>query len=380
MHQCKLAALFIIPVLALSACSKTEPEAKQGTPPPAVALPVSGTAIATAQSRIVRPKFTQPSLVEAVQTANLRADVPANLAANHFSPGQLVKQGDLLVELDPSQYKAAYDAANAELLSAKASLEQVEANWKRAEQLGPDGYISDVDFDKAKANVGMAQAALAKAEAGLERASLNLEHTRIRAPFDGRISKSNFAVGDYVTPLAGPLFELVQLDPIYVITKVPIHTYNDFVLLRSELQARGIELPELELSIELAGGREYPHKGKFENWAHASADSSGMIAGRALFPNPEGLLLPGQNLMLVGRAARELKRVMIPQKAVLQDQQGKYVYALDSSNTVVRKNIEVGIRDGADWAVRSGLEEGERIVIEGIQALRPGAVLNISDS
>lgn len=379
MRRMKFAIVLAVATVVLTSCGKDESE----TPPvkaPAAIPSLPSSAIAIAEERTIQPRFTQPALVEAVQSAQIRSDVSANLLANRFTAGQLVKKGDLLVELDPAQFEAAVDGARADLMSAQANLEQVESNWKRAQTLRPDGYISERDFDQARANIDMAKAALAKAQAGLEQADLNLSHTKIHAPFDGRISKPRFAIGDYVTPIAGPLFELVQLDPIYLSAKVAIHEYNEFVLLRAELEERGVEVPELEIGVELSGGLDYPYKGKFENWAHASADSSGMIKGRALIPNPDGLLLPGQNVMLVGRTAREVTRVMIPQKAVMQDQQGRYVYTLDDQNTVNRSNIEVGIRDGADWAVIHGLAEGQRVLTEGLQALRPGTKLNIVDN
>lgn len=374
MRRMRLATVFAVATLVLAGCSKEDSES---APAAAAAPSLPSSAVAIATERTVQPRFTQPALVEAVQSAQIKSDVAANLLANRFTAGQLVKKGDLLVELDPAKFNAAVDGARAELMSAQANLDQVASNWQRAQKLRPDGYISELDFDQARANVDMAKAALAKAEAGLERAELNLAHTKIYAPFDGRISKPRYAVGDYVTPIAGPLFELVQLDPIYVTAKVALHVYNNFVLLRSELEERGIDVPELEIGVELSGGREYPHKGKFENWAHASADSSGMIKGRTLMPNPEGLLLPGQNVMLVGRTAREVTRIMIPQKAVMQDQQGRYVYTLDDQDTVTRTNIQVGLRDGSEWAVTDGLIEGQRVLTEGLQALRPGATLNI---
>jgi RND family efflux transporter MFP subunit len=171
----------------------------------------------------------------------------------------------------------------------------------------------------------------------------------------------------------------VQLDPIYVTAKVALVLYNDFVLLRSELKTKGIDIPELELFVQLAGNRSYPHSGIFENWAHSSDDTSGTIAGRALFPNPDGLLLPGQNVTLGGRAARAVTRIMIPQRAVMQDQQGRYVYTVDADDVVRRQNIEVGIRDGADWAVTSGLDEGSRVIVQGLQSLRPGTELVINN-
>jgi RND family efflux transporter MFP subunit len=179
-------------------------------------------------------------------------------------------------------------------------------------------------------------------------------------------------VGDYVTPAGQPLFELVQLDPIYATASVGLKNYNNYVILRSEMERQGVEIPEVELTLELVGGLEYPHIGKFENWSHSSSQSSGMITGRALFPNPDGMLLPGQNVTLVGKAMKKTERTMVPQAAVLQDQQGYYVMIVDEDSIVQRRNLQMGVRDGADWAVREGLEPGTRVIVAGAQALRAG--------
>jgi RND family efflux transporter MFP subunit len=376
---CRLFTLALTALL-LSACDKAEKEAPaSAAPPPAPTIAASS--LATAEMRTVHPESRVPAVIEAVQLARVISDVAGTLLANHFTAGDVVEQGQLLVEIDPSQYQAAQDAASAELLSAKANLEQAESNWKRAESLGPDGYISQLDFDKARASVGIARAAVAKAEALLQRTSLDLAHTKVYAPFGGRISKPSYAVGDFVpvTPGAPPLFELVQLDPVYATANIPLNLYNDFVLLRQELKKKGLEIPELEIHLELAGGRLYPHVGTFENWSHTSDGGSGMIEGRALMPNPEGLLLPGQNVTVVSRAAQEITRVMVPQKAVQQDQQGRYVLVVDDEDTVQRRDIELGIRDGEDWAIREGLDEGERVITQGLQMLRPGTKVSVSE-
>jgi RND family efflux transporter MFP subunit len=369
--------------VSLIGCGQSDNnEEAAGKPAAAKAISLQSSAVVSAQRQTIHPEFRLPAVVEAIQQAALLADVPATLIHNHFTAGDIVEQGALLVELDPSQYQAALDAANAELMSAKANLQQAEANWKRAEDLAPKGFISNLDYDKARASLGIAQAAVAKANAGLTQASINLAHTKIYAPFSGRISKPVFATGDYVpvAPGTSPLFELVQLDPIYVTANIALNVYNDFVLLRQELEGKGVEIPELEIHLELAGGRPYTHIGKFENWSHTSSQSTGMIAGRTVLPNPEGLLLPGQNVMIVGRAAKELTRVMVPQKAIMQDQQGKYLLLVDESDTIQRRNVEVGIRDGANWAIRDGLDEGARVIVEGLQMLRPGTKITINSN
>ena len=364
--------------MALGGCEKPEQQQTVTEMAPQ-AIPLPASAVHVTDRRKIQPQFRHPGVIEALQEARIRPQVTARLVATHFSAGDLVEEGDLLVELDASEYEAQLDAARADLLSAKANEQQARTNWKRAEELMPKGYISALDYDKAKASIDVASASVARAEAQLTKAQLDVDNTRISAPFSGRISKPRQAVGSLVQPSGQPLFELIQLDPIYASASVDLSIYNTFALRLQELEAQGETIPEVELTLELAGGGTYPHSGRFENWSHQSDDSSGMIKGRALFPNPDGLLLPGQNITLVGRAMQAFERTMVPQAAVMQDQQGRYVMIVDANDTVQRQNIETGARDGADWAVRSGLEEGTRVIVQGGQSLRPGTRIALKD-
>ena len=150
-------------------------------------------------------------------------------------------------------------------------------------------------------------------------------------------------------------------------------------MLRQRMRDEGIEIPELEVSLELAGGHAYPYEGTFQNWDNTSTATSGTIAGRVLFDNPENLLLPGQNVILKGKTLSPVEAPVVPQRAVLQDQQGHFVMTVDENNSVRRKNIEVGIRTGQDWAIRSGIDEGDLIVLDGGAALREGTVVSIDN-
>lgn len=364
--------------LMVLACSEQESaEPAPGSKPSAV--PLAASSVVSAAMQEVRPTFEHPAQVEAMQRAEVTPEVAATLTVTHFKAGDVVAEGDLLVELDADLYQTALDVAEAGLLSAEANQVQAKANWDRAEQLMPKGYISALDHDTAKASLGMAEADVAKALAELEKAKLDLMHTRIYAPFDGRISKPLFASGDYLTPTGGEIFQLVQLDPIYVIASIPLDIYNHFVLLRESLVRDGLDIPELMVSLRLAGGEDYPYRGTFENWAHESDSASGMINARAVFPNPAGLLLPGQNVTVLGEAAHPVARLMVPQRAVAQDQQGSYVMVVDEDSRVARRNIRTGLRVDEDWAVLGGLEEGERVIAQGAQNLRAGMQVSVGD-
>lgn len=377
-------ALSVFLAVTLAACDQQAdaPIEKANTETPSVQAPAAPPAplvvVAEAAIRRIQPGFEFPALIEAVETAATHPQVAGVVKKRSITPGALVKKGDLLVELDDADYQVRIAEVEAAIAQAKAGAAEADANFERAKKLKPKGYISLKDFDAAKARSISGQAQIKQADAKLQRAKLDLEHTRIYAPFSGKISAANYAVGDYVAPTSPrPLYELVKLDPVYAIASVNMKLYENFVLKRAKLKEQGKEIPPLELSIRLSNGQEYAHKGNFENWDNIATGSSGTIAGRALFPNPEGLLLPGHSVTLVGRVITAVEAIMVPQKAVSQDQQGHYVLKVDTDNVVQRRNVELGIREGADWTVMSGLDAGDRVIVEGLQKVRPGMKVEV---
>ncbi|MCP4009446.1 MAG: efflux RND transporter periplasmic adaptor subunit [Proteobacteria bacterium] len=368
--QLLFAATFVL--FALAGCDKVEDDADLAKQAPPALQKVS---IISTEKRFIQPKFEFPAVIEATQIASIRSQIAAIAIMNHTMPGSLVKKGELLVELDDSEFIAALSEANAALLEAKANESQATANLERAKKLKSSGHISDQEFDQIKANADVAKAQISRVQASQIRAELDMQYTKITAPFSGKISSANFSVGDFVMPSSPvqpqPLFELVKLDPVYAVSYIDLKTYNNFILKRLELKKQGIEIPPLELGIRLPNDTVYSHTGVFENWDNRAAESSGSIAARVLFDNPDGLLLPGHSVTLTGRVVDKFESIMIPQKSVSMDQQGHYVFVVEN-DTVARRNITVGVRDGIDWAISTGLKSGEQVIVEGVQKVRPG--------
>lgn len=360
-------------LLVLGACEKQADQSaiEQATEPPAPLVIIEEVAF-----RSIQPEFEYPATIESIETAAMRPQVAGVVMKRNITPGADVSVGDLLVELDDAEYRAKLAGIEASMAQAEAAAAEASANYARAEELIGKGYVSAKDYDASKATDMSARAKIKQLEAELLKAQLDLDRTHITAPFSGKISAANYAIGDYVSPSSPePLFNLVQLDPIYAKASVDIKIYENIILRRVDLEGKGEVIPELRLRLRMANGQDYPHEGVFENWDNVAAGSTGTIAGRALFPNPDGLLLPGHNLTITGKTIQAIERITVPQKAVGQDQQGHYVMTVDENNVVQRKNIVVGIRHGFDWTVNQGLGTGDRVITEGLQKVRSGQLV-----
>lgn len=332
--------------------------------------------VQTVEKAKIHPSFEHPARMEAIQVASVRPILSAQISGLHITAGDIVEQGDLLVELDQTDYKIALAEAAANITQSEANAVKAEADHERAKQLVGRGAVSQRDLDYALASMEVARAQVEIARARLEKAKTDIEHTRVMAPFDGRISAPNFAVGDLYAPgdptQPGSIAEIVSLDPIYATGLVDQANYFQFLARRLKLEAAGQTIPPLELELILPGGVTYPFKGEFQNWDNTAVASTGSIAARVLFENPDGVLLPGENVTLRGALIDAIDAILVPQRAVSFDQQGHFVWVMGTDSTVTRRDVEVGVRDGANWTIPVGLAEGETVVVEGLQKLRPG--------
>lgn len=364
-------------ILALSitlAAAATQSGAQQSPP-------IVQTQTVTTES--FRPAFEHPGRIEALQTATIRPIIAAQITALNVKAGDVVKEGDVLIELDDTDYRIALAEAEATLLKARANVTKTQGDFERAKQLFERNAGSERDLDLAEANRDVALAEEKLAAARLEKAEKNLRDTIVTAPFSGRTGKPNYAVGDLFIPgdpsRSATVIEMVSLDPIYAVGRVDQTNYFDFIRRRLKLEQKGFSIPPLEITLILPGGEIYEHPGTFENWDNTAVASTGTIAARIIMPNPDGLLLPGQNVVIRGQIIEPVDAVMVPQRAVLQDQQGRFVYVVVADNLVERRNITVGIRNGADWSVQEGLSDGDLVIVEGLQKARPGQPVEPQD-
>lgn len=358
-----LAAFLAAVATALSAAA----QAPAGAPPPAVM-------VAQVETEDIAPAREFIGRVEAVQAVDLRARVQGFLEEVSFHEGQDVKAGDVLFRIEPDRYEAALAKAEAQLASARATLKNAELNLDRRQELSRRGNVSMAELDSAIADRDSAAAAVESAEAGVQAAQLDLGYTKIVSPIAGRIGHAAVTQGNLVGPDSGPLARVVQLDPIRVVFSV---SERDFVAVSRQMAgATPAEIGKgFVPTLRLADGSAYSERGKVDFTDNVVDPATATIAVRALFSNPDGLLLPGQTVNVVVRPAEGRQMPVVPMSAVQENRQGRFVLVVGAQNRVEIRPIKTGAQVRQAWSVEEGLAPGDTIIVEGLQKVRPGAIV-----
>lgn len=352
--------------LLVAACGEQAPPP---APPPAVEY----------HATVMQDVITSAEVVarlRAREDTAIQAQISGTIIERNFREGQEVQKDASLYRIDPRPYEAALSSAQAQLTNAIASMEVAERNLKRGEELSPDGYISQAELDKLRGERDQAVAAIEAARAAVENAEINLEFTDIRAPFTGMIGRSEVSIGDLVSPQTGPLVTLVQSDPMLADFEVSERALANALKANQEALARGEEAIRYTPTLLLVTGDTYPEPGEIDYASNRVNASTGTVTITARFPNPRGMLVPGQFVRLRLQRGESERRLLIPQQSVLEDMQGRYVFIVDGENQVARRNVELGQRHGVMWIVESGLEEGDRVIVNGIQKVRSGMTVS----
>jgi len=354
----------LLPVLlasALAGCGESAPP--PAAPPPAVEYhEVSYEDVISSFEFVARTR--------AREDTDIQARIEGNIIERNFDEGQEIEKGALMYRIDPRPYEAALASARAQLTNAASSLDVARRNLNRGEELEPDGYISQSELDQLRGARDQAAAALQSAEAALDNAQINLDYTEIRAPFTGTAGRSEVSIGDLVSPQTGTLVTLVQRDPMLADFDVDEQALANAMKRNQEAQLRGEAPVKYRPVLTLVNGDVYPHEGEIDYASNRVNPSTGTVTITAVFPNPEAKLLPGQFVRVRVQRGEAERRLMIPQQSVLEDMQGRYVFIIGEDSKVARKNLTLGQREGAYWVVESGLEEGDRVIVNGIQKVR----------
>jgi len=354
----------------LSGCGQ-----KQGEQ--AVAEPPAVGVIEVAEQK-VNPFYEFVGKTRPKETVALRARVTGFLEERSFEEGGNVEVDQVLFRIEPEQYQATVAQAEAALSAAKAKLNKAQVDLARYQELAKAKNVSQQKVDEAEAQVKIEEATVQTAEADLRKARLDLEYTEIRAPIAGRIDLSKYNVGNLVGPDSGVMATINRMDPIDVTFSIAETSYLDLQQANIDAKRAGRDVADAAHVplIRLPGGAMYEHQGVFDFVDNKVDEKTGTVLIRAQFPNPDRLLLPGQFVNVVIERKEALDKVVIPQAAVLTDQAGYYVLLVNDEDKVESHRIETGQRFGTDWVVEQGLEPGERIILYGIQKVRPGLTVN----
>lgn len=316
--------------------------------------------------------------IASFQVAEVRPQVGGILQQRLFTEGADVKAGQALYQIDPATYEAALDSAQAALMKAEANVTPARLKAERFRELLAIKAVSKQEYDDAQAAFKQAEADVAVNRAAVKTARINLEYTKVRSPISGRIGKSAFTPGALVTAnQAQALTSVRQLDPVYVdITQ----SSQDLLRLRAqftngELRSAAEEAPVL---LKLENGAMYPHEGRLQFTDVSVDESTGMVSLRALFPNPEHILLPGMYVRAVIAEGVDENALLVPQRALRRDPKGQAsVLLVDGGGKVDVRLVDVGRTVGDSWQVLSGLKPGDRVIVEGGQNVRPGMSVKI---
>ncbi len=320
-----------------------------------------------------------PGRVSANLVAEVRPQVGGIIRSRNFKEGSEVKEGDVLYEIDPSSYQASYDSAVAALQKAEGAVPNAQAKLDRYAGLSAQSAVSQQNFDDAKSTLVQAQADVASAKAALETARINLDYTKIRAPISGRVDASTVTVGALVTAeQTTALTTIRQLDPINVDV-----TQSSTNLLRFR---RAVEEGRLKTSGEnvsvrltLEDGTQYKESGTLEFAEAAVAETVGTLNVRASFPNPERVLLPGMYVRATIQEGVAENSFLVPQRAVTRNTKGEPIAFFVSADGKIQQRVLTVQRSiGNSWLVGKGVEEGDRVVVEGIQRVRDGQEVNVA--
>ena len=352
-------AAFCALIIAVS-CSVA---AAQGTaPPPAVS-------VTPVVSREVTETIDYIGRLTAVDKVDVVARVPGFLEERKFKEGQYVKKGDLLFRIEQATYKAAVEQARANVAKAKATEVNAKLQFERGKELVRNQNIPQATLDQRAADEEAAQASVMEAQAALDQAEINLGYTEIRSPIDGRIGLAIFTEGNLVQPSSGKLATIVSQDPIYVTFQVSQRNLLDYFRRRAEDPGKNTHV---NIRIKLPNGTIYPHTG-LSDFLDVQVDpTTDTVTVRATVPNPEGILIPSGVVGVTVERGAPKSALAIPQAAVLLDQAGRYVLVVDAAKKVEQRRVTTGVEQGRNIVVTDGLKEGELVIVEGIQKVRPG--------
>lgn len=363
-----LGMLFVALAVALAACQKQEAKAP-------VAAPAAEVGVVTVALRDVPIIYDFVGETQSSQQVEIRARVSGFLEERLYTEGSLVKAGDVLFRMDAKPFKAALDAAQAEMSQQQARLTTARQNLARVRPLAAKNALSQKDLDDATGQEQGAAAAVEQAKANVTNARLNLGYTTITSPVSGLSSYAKKQVGSYIDATNSLLTYVAKLNPIWVNFSL---SENEVLQNQSQQASGALKMPErgqLVVEVVLADGTKYPARGRIAFADAAFSSETGTYLVRAELPNPEGKLRPGQFVRVHVIGAERTRAIAVPQEAVMQGQRGQSVWTVGKDNKAEARLVDVGEWSEGNWVIRSGLREGDVVIVNGALRLTQGAAV-----
>jgi membrane fusion protein (multidrug efflux system) len=368
-------------LFALSGCGSDDggKGGKKGPGGPGAGMPPPEVAVMTVEPKSLSVSFEYAGQTAGSREAEVRPRVGGILLKRNFEEGKPVRQGQSLYNIDPAPFEAVMARAEADVAAAEAREQQARRNAARLKPLLAEKAVSQKEFDDAASGEAIGNADLKAARARLAEARLNLGYTKVESPISGIASRSQRSEGSL---LSGPdmlLTTVLQVDPIWVNFGIPD---NEQARLQKELEAGRLLMPKdgsFEVELRLADGSVYPRKGKLNFADVRISPGTGTRETRAELPNPDGGLRPGQFARVILKGATRPNAVSVPQRAVLDGPQGKFVYVVNDKGAAEPRPVEAGEWSGDSWVISSGLKPGDKVIVDGVMKIGPGAPVRIAD-
>jgi len=377
-HFCQLIPITLLATALLSSLLAVSCNRRpQTSPPPSV----PEVATVTIHPRKIMLATELPGRTSAYRIAEIRPQVSGLIKKRLFKEGSDVKAGQVLYQIDPASFQAALDTAKAALSKAEANLPAIRSRAERYREALTEKAVSEQDYDNAVASLKQLEADTQYWKATVKTAQINLGYCRVTAPISGRVGKSNVTEGAIVTAYQPvTLATIQQLDPIYV--DVPQST-TELLRLKKRLKEgrldqNGLEQKNVKLILEDA--TDYPQEGRLQ-FSDVTVDpTTGSVILRAVFPNQEGLILPGMFVRAMIKEGVSEQAILVPQQGISRDHKGNPVaLTVDAESKIRTCPLTLDRAIGDQWLVSSGLAPGDRVILSGAQMLRPGTVVNVVD-
>ncbi|OGA49688.1 MAG: hypothetical protein A3F74_03230 [Betaproteobacteria bacterium RIFCSPLOWO2_12_FULL_62_58] len=366
------AALLLALVLSAAGCKPSTPQGGPNFPPPVVT-------VAAVEPKDVAVTYEYTAQTAGYREVEVRARVTGILQRRNYKEGSVVKKSESLFNIDPEPFRVALARAEADLAVAEARLAQAKREVTRLRPVIEARAVSQKEFDDAASSEQVADAEVKSARARVTEARLNLEYTRVESPISGVASRAVVSEGTLVSGPNVLLTTVTQTDPMHVIFGIPD---REHLALRRDVEAGRLKLPRdgrFKASIKLADGSAYGRTGALNFTDVRINAQTGTSEARAEFGNPNGMLRAGEFVRVVLHGAVRPGAIVVPQRAVLEGPKGKFVYVVNAESRAEPRPVEVGEWTGGGWIVNSGLKGGERVIVDGVLKLGPGAPVKVAD-